>query len=870
MGKKGPNSGRGNQSNGNDDFADSPPSGVKNRKPSKEKKSNNDMWGESMAHMETESMNRIKARVAKLLIVGFFVDYKKIFGGDSDDSNNRRPPNSKNQKEAESIVDRLKRYADWTQKNMTLVMCIGFVVLLFTLKAGEEGWRPGVQESEAINPYDALGVSRSASQGEIRKAFKKLAMEWHPDKHDVDCVKCKERFNEISVANDKVGTPEARKAYDANKTKRKELQLGSSVQLDEETYEKKVKRGNDVWVVLVVDHHDSDSGNALWAEMADTADAHFVKFGHADVSTPEGANLVNKVLGVRTVVLPMVLRLCSGSMPCSVESQLVRGRDKGDGVKMLRRFIYDSYPTSHLPYLSSGTDVSYFLSNKRANKNHVVLAVPYASTIMSNTGLSPAAESTGFKSKIPRDVKEAAQVVPVFMMLWAYKLAYEYANLDINFAITDFDSLTEAAQGLSLPNNAADNMLFFQTHQESQGSKSLQEPPFMVLSNGASLKGDQYTVDFIPPRANAASGAAGNGKQGLEVYGEYAMAELKNRDEDKALKFDEVSRKLKKSAKVDAADSFLRDLFPGESKSVNNAAWFNRVSEISHSVENAEDSSDLSESTMQGGPRGANKSKLLVHQLNSHVQNVLLADPTPKKLTVSNHNLLCNQRPAVPVTKRQCLFISDNSRFFSDGASAVSALQKSKISWLSENAEQIMGVSGGENEERESILNVMPVKILLSDALGLKKQYPVKKAFSNEILGKFAAADASFNEDLVVGEFSADKVARVQNDIPAELFTGLVYDDIHMNDLEAPLSFMMADDMKTVLGEVYKFWFGDYTMVFVIYLMVVVFIAAAPEAKSVKKIQTLLYVGYPAFIAFSIFYGSYELRKTLLSVADFS
>jgi molecular chaperone DnaJ len=61
--------------------------------------------------------------------------------------------------------------------------------------------------------YKVLGVSRSASDEEIKKAYRKLARQYHPDRNQGDKAS-EERFKEISQANDVLGDPEKRKAYD--------------------------------------------------------------------------------------------------------------------------------------------------------------------------------------------------------------------------------------------------------------------------------------------------------------------------------------------------------------------------------------------------------------------------------------------------------------------------------------------------------------------------------------------------------------------------------------------------------------------------------------------------------------------------------
>ena len=61
--------------------------------------------------------------------------------------------------------------------------------------------------------YEALGVSRKASQDEIKKAYRKLARQYHPDKNPGDAT-AEERFKEIQMAYDVLSDPRKRTEYD--------------------------------------------------------------------------------------------------------------------------------------------------------------------------------------------------------------------------------------------------------------------------------------------------------------------------------------------------------------------------------------------------------------------------------------------------------------------------------------------------------------------------------------------------------------------------------------------------------------------------------------------------------------------------------
>ncbi|WP_406137844.1 molecular chaperone DnaJ [Streptomyces sp. NBC_01089] len=61
--------------------------------------------------------------------------------------------------------------------------------------------------------YKVLGVPKDATEAEIKKAYRKLARELHPDANKSD-AKAEERFKEVSEANDVLGDPKKRKEYD--------------------------------------------------------------------------------------------------------------------------------------------------------------------------------------------------------------------------------------------------------------------------------------------------------------------------------------------------------------------------------------------------------------------------------------------------------------------------------------------------------------------------------------------------------------------------------------------------------------------------------------------------------------------------------
>lgn len=70
----------------------------------------------------------------------------------------------------------------------------------------------GLQETRARNYYDALNLERTATQSQIKKAFRSLALKYHPDKNKN--AEAEESFREIAEAYKVLSSSEGRKLYD--------------------------------------------------------------------------------------------------------------------------------------------------------------------------------------------------------------------------------------------------------------------------------------------------------------------------------------------------------------------------------------------------------------------------------------------------------------------------------------------------------------------------------------------------------------------------------------------------------------------------------------------------------------------------------
>ncbi|HRA74302.1 MAG TPA: DnaJ domain-containing protein, partial [Flavobacterium sp.] len=64
-----------------------------------------------------------------------------------------------------------------------------------------------------IDYYKVLGIDKSATEAEVKKAYRKLARKYHPDLNPND-KEAEQKFKEVNEANEMLSHPENRKKYD--------------------------------------------------------------------------------------------------------------------------------------------------------------------------------------------------------------------------------------------------------------------------------------------------------------------------------------------------------------------------------------------------------------------------------------------------------------------------------------------------------------------------------------------------------------------------------------------------------------------------------------------------------------------------------
>eukprot|EP00441_Pelagodinium_beii_P012218 CAMPEP_0197698260 /NCGR_PEP_ID=MMETSP1338-20131121/119069_1 /TAXON_ID=43686 ORGANISM="Pelagodinium beii, Strain RCC1491" /NCGR_SAMPLE_ID=MMETSP1338 /ASSEMBLY_ACC=CAM_ASM_000754 /LENGTH=163 /DNA_ID=CAMNT_0043281613 /DNA_START=40 /DNA_END=529 /DNA_ORIENTATION=- len=93
------------------------------------------------------------------------------------------------------------------------------VAQIFSNLAGRQGppntvfARTASTSAASEDPFKVLGVSRDASQEEVKAAYRKLALKWHPDRNADNKAEAEAKFKQVSKAYSIVSDPQQRENY---------------------------------------------------------------------------------------------------------------------------------------------------------------------------------------------------------------------------------------------------------------------------------------------------------------------------------------------------------------------------------------------------------------------------------------------------------------------------------------------------------------------------------------------------------------------------------------------------------------------------------------------------------------------------------
>ncbi|TRY52579.1 DnaJ domain containing protein [Cryptosporidium tyzzeri] len=194
---------------------------------------------------------------------------------------------------------------------LLLILCI--LISTIILRAGEEFYSISGKLNKNENQknyYEVLGVTKKSSNLEIRKAFRKLSLVWHPDKNP-DCEPCLEKFRDISKAYEILGDNEKRQVYDTTQGGEIEIIPSAAVTLTSDNFDNLVMlQKTNSWVIQVYTDHDElcHHFSSIWEESIEEMGKYY-KFGRIHAKKE---NSLLKKLPLSVKVFPAIFIITSG------------------------------------------------------------------------------------------------------------------------------------------------------------------------------------------------------------------------------------------------------------------------------------------------------------------------------------------------------------------------------------------------------------------------------------------------------------------------------------------------------------------------------------------------------------------------------
>ncbi|MBV9290201.1 MAG: DnaJ domain-containing protein [Hyphomicrobiales bacterium] len=174
------------------------------------------------------------------------------------------------------------------------------------------------------DPYEVLGVAKTATPDDIRKAYRKLAKKLHPDLNPGD-KRAEDEFKEVSVANDLLSDPEKRRRYDAG-----EIDASGAERAPQGRYYREYAGGAGHPYQSAGGYADFAEGDDLFAELLRRSAEAARRRPGADLHYELAAPFLDAVNGAtKTITLPEGGTLEVAIPPGVEDGQILRLKGKG-------------------------------------------------------------------------------------------------------------------------------------------------------------------------------------------------------------------------------------------------------------------------------------------------------------------------------------------------------------------------------------------------------------------------------------------------------------------------------------------------------------------------------------------------------------
>lgn len=206
-----------------------------------------------------------------------------------------------------NVLTQVLKTCEEVKKNWKALVGVVVIFLVFSMKMNEEWSSEAYGKQSDVNLYSVLNVSSSAPVEDIKKQYKKLLIENHPDKNP-DCKDCEERMGKIQKAYEVLVNEESRNHYDQTNGIMEPIN-STTPSIYSYNFRKMVLNSNRPWIVQVYSETSSNCQTfaGFWEEYA--KEYNYLNFGRINFNSQK--SLING-LPYAVDELPTVISYVTG------------------------------------------------------------------------------------------------------------------------------------------------------------------------------------------------------------------------------------------------------------------------------------------------------------------------------------------------------------------------------------------------------------------------------------------------------------------------------------------------------------------------------------------------------------------------------